>query len=77
MKDALVSQEAAVKEEIEKYREANKTKKAEEGEYQNVLNQYKERIKEVEKRIDADCRLDSEVPKILNDAARNPLKDNK
>lgn len=46
MKDALVSQEAAVKEEIEKYREANKTKKAEEGEYQNVLNQYKERIKE-------------------------------
>jgi hypothetical protein len=33
-----------------------------------------ERIKEVEKRIDADCRLDSEVPKILNEAARNPLQ---
>lgn len=35
---------------------------------------YKERIKEVEKRIDADCKIDAEVPKILNDAARNPLK---
>lgn len=46
MKEALVSQEAAVKEEIEKYKEANKNKKNEEVEYQNILNQYKERIKE-------------------------------
>jgi len=35
---------------------------------------YRDRIKEVEKQIDADCKLDSEVPKIINDAARNPLK---
>jgi len=33
----------------------------------------KERIKEVEKKIDADCKLDPEATKILNDAAKNPL----
>lgn len=31
----------------------------------------KERIKEVEKRIDAECRVDPEAISILNDAARN------
>lgn len=34
-----------------------------------------ETIKEVEKRIDADCKLDPVIPKILNDAAKNPLGD--
>jgi hypothetical protein len=33
-----------------------------------------EKIKEVQKQIDAECKLDPAVPKILNDAARNPLK---
>jgi len=32
-----------------------------------------EQIKEVEKRIDADCKLDPVIPKILNDAAKDPL----
>jgi len=31
----------------------------------------KERIREVEKRIDADCRVDPEAISILNDAAKN------
>jgi hypothetical protein len=31
----------------------------------------KERIKEVEKRIDADCKVDPEAISILNDAAKN------
>ena len=30
-------------------------------------------IKEVEKRVDAECKLDPVVPKILNKAAKNPL----
>lgn len=33
-----------------------------------------ERIKEVEKRIDSQCVVDSEVIKILNDAAKRPGK---
>jgi hypothetical protein len=35
---------------------------------------YKDRIKEVTKTIDADCKFDSEASKILNDAAVNPIK---
>jgi len=34
---------------------------------------YRERIKEIEKRIDQACVLDPEVPRILNDAATNPF----
>ena len=34
---------------------------------------YKERIKEVEKKIDADCKVDPEAISILNGAAKNPL----
>ena len=36
-----------------------------------VQVEVQERIKEVEKRIDAECKLDPEVPRILNDAAAN------
>jgi hypothetical protein len=32
-----------------------------------------QQIKEVEKRVDAECKLDPVVPKILNKAAQNPL----
>lgn len=35
--------------------------------------QIKERIVEVEKKIDADCKVDIEAIQILNDAAKNPL----
>jgi hypothetical protein len=38
---------------------------------------YKDRIKEVTKTIDADCKFDKQANKILNDAAANPLKDKK
>jgi predicted membrane channel-forming protein YqfA (hemolysin III family) len=34
---------------------------------------YRDRIKEIEKRIDQACVLDPEVPRILNDAATNPF----
>jgi len=37
----------------------------------DVLVVIKERIKEVEKKIDADCRVDPEAISILNDAANN------
>ena len=40
-------------------------------EYYNTV---KERIVEKEKLIDAKCELDPSVPKILNDAAKNPAK---
>ena len=33
----------------------------------------KERIKEVEKRIDADCKVDPEAINIINDAAKNQV----
>jgi hypothetical protein len=45
---------------------------------QKVVKEYyatvHETIKEVEKKIDADCKLDPVVPKILNEAASNPLR---
>ena len=34
---------------------------------------YRDRIKEIEKRINQACVLDPEVPRILNDAATNPF----
>lgn len=34
---------------------------------------YKDRIKEITNKIDAECKLDSGVSKLLNDAATNPL----
>jgi len=38
---------------------------------------YKERIKEIEKRIDQECKFDKDALDILNNAAVNPLKSNK
>ena len=38
---------------------------------------YQDRIKEVTKTIDADCKFDKDASKILNDAAKNPIKDTK
>ena len=38
---------------------------------------YKDRIKEITKTIDADCKFDVEASKILNDAAVNPIKGTK
>jgi len=38
---------------------------------------YKDRIKEVTKEIDKDCKFDKDASKILNDAAKNPIKDTK
>ena len=38
---------------------------------------YKDRIKQVTKIIDADCKVDPQANKILNDAATNPVKDKK
>lgn len=38
---------------------------------------YKDRIKEVTKTIDADCKFDSQASKILNEAATNPIKSTK
>lgn len=35
---------------------------------------YKDRIKEVEKIIDNDCKVDLQMTKILNSAATNPIK---
>jgi len=43
----------------------------------DVQVQVQEHIREVEKRIDADCRLDPAVAKILNQAAVDPVKDTK
>jgi uncharacterized coiled-coil protein SlyX len=37
----------------------------------------KERIKEVEKRIDADCKVDPEAISIINDAAKNQVRGKK
>jgi hypothetical protein len=45
---------------------------------QKVVKEYyatiKTEIKEVEKQIDVECKLDPVVPKILNEAATNPLR---
>jgi len=38
---------------------------------------YKERIKEIEKRIDQECKFDKDALDVLNNAALNPLKSNK
>lgn len=38
---------------------------------------YQDRIKEVTKEIDKDCKFDKDASKILNDAAKNPIKDAK
>jgi hypothetical protein len=38
---------------------------------------YQDRIKEITKEIDADCKFDRDASKILNDAAANPLKASK
>jgi hypothetical protein len=38
---------------------------------------YQDRIKEVTKEIDADCKFDKDANKILNDAATNPIKSTK
>jgi hypothetical protein len=38
---------------------------------------YQDRIKEVTKTIDADCKFDKDASKILNDAAQNPIKASK
>mgnify|MGYP006291873045 CR=1 FL=1 len=37
---------------------------------------YKDRIKEITTKIDAECKLDPSVSKLLNDAATNPLTNN-
>lgn len=57
--------------------DTNKKLAAKSKEKQKVRVEYytrvQERIKEVEKQIDAECKLDPAVPKILNDAAKNPV----
>lgn len=57
-------------------KEANTKLEAERKKKQKVRVEYyttvKERIKEVEKRIDSKCELDPTVPSILNSAATNP-----
>lgn len=35
---------------------------------------YQDRIKQVTKEIDADCKFDKDASKIINDAATNPVK---
>lgn len=67
--------EAKVKESEQRSQQANrdlekalKDKKNRTKEVQVVIQ---ERIKEVEKRIDAECKVDREALEILNDAAKN------
>ena len=59
-------------------KEVNAKLEAKIKEKQKVRVEYyatvKERIVEKEKLIDAKCELDPAVPKILNDAAKNPAK---
>jgi hypothetical protein len=59
-------------------KEVNTKLEAKIKEKQKVRVEYyatvKERIVEKEKLIDAKCELDPAVPKILNDAAKNPAK---
>ena len=71
----VADMEQQVKESEAKSEQANKdlAKKSKEKikivkEVQVVI---KERIKEVEKRIDADCKVDPEAISIINDAAKN------
>jgi apolipoprotein N-acyltransferase len=67
--------EAKVKVANEKSTQANKdldqAVKAKTKTIKEVQVVIKERIKEVEKRIDADCKVDREALDILNDSARN------
>lgn len=74
-REKIANLEQQVKESEAKSDQANKdlAKKSKEKvkivkEVQVVI---KERIKEVEKRIDADCKVDPEAISIINDAAKN------
>jgi len=71
--EAQAKVEAAEK----KSADANVALEAERKKKKEVIKQteivIKERIKEVEKKIDADCRVDFEAVQILNDASKNPL----
>lgn len=67
--------EAKVKVAEEQSKQANvdldKAVKAKTKTIREVQVVIKERIKEVEKRIDADCKVDYEAVEILNDSAKN------
>ena len=62
----------------EKSRELNKQLEEERKKKQQVKVEYyatvKTQIKEVEKQINADCKLDPKVNELLNKAATNPEK---
>lgn len=70
--------EAKVAKAEEASKDANTKLEAKIKEKQKIRVEYyntvKERIVEKEKLIDAKCELDLAVPKILNDAAKNPTK---
>jgi len=68
MEAKVAKAEAESKEANENIKTQVKTKIKVVKEVQVVI---KERIREVEKRIDADCRVDPEAISILNDAAKN------
>ena len=69
--------QAKVDEAEQKSAQANAALDAERKKKQQVIKQtevvIKERIREVEKKIDADCKVDFEAVQILNDASKNPL----
>ena len=80
-RDKVKKVEEQVKIAEEKSKEVNTVIKTKIVKQKEVIHDTKvviqEQIKEVEKRIDAECKLDPVVTKILNDAAKNPLGEKK
>ena len=78
LKEQMAEQKAQIAAAEQASADANNKLEKKSKEKQKVRVEYyakiKERIVEKEKQIDAECKLDPAVPKILNDAARNPLK---
>lgn len=74
-RDRVANLEAQVKASEQKSTEANTALSKKTKEKVKIVRDVqvviKERIREVEKRIDADCRVDPEAISILNDAAKN------
>ena len=67
--DKVAKAEEASRDLNKKLEEEKKKKQKVRVEYYNTV---KERIKEVEKIIDKECKLDPKVNEIINDAAKNP-----
>jgi hypothetical protein len=78
-REKVAEAQAKIKEAEELSEQVNVQLDAERKKKQKVVKEYaiqiKERIIEKEKLIDAECKLDPEVNKIINDAAKNPLKE--